>query len=285
MTESTLVDMKKAGKKLGNNIILENVSLEIKKGETIGIVGTNGSGKTTLLRLIAGLSYLSEGELKVMDKQVKPGMMGSLPENIGVLIETPSFINHETGLENLNNLAQIRKKISKQDVKEAIQKVGLDPMSKKKVKQYSLGMKQRLGIAQSLMETPSLVLFDEPTNGLDQEGRELFYKYVQGLKKQGTGYVFVSHHEHEIEAFCDRVLRIENHTLVPLEKEKKISIQLMDSADVGKVLSVAPNSTMEKQEDGKPVMLVPFTKGTDEEIDNFFKEIAVEYKRLKRDHE
>lgn len=285
MRELPLIEMINASKNLGKHTILENVSFQVRKGETVGIVGTNGSGKTTLLRLIAGLSYLSKGTLNIMGKQVKPGVMGGMPKNIGVLIEAPSFIGHQTGLDNLNNLAQIQKKISKKDVQDSIRKIGLDSSSRKKVKQYSLGMKQRLGIAQALMESPPLVLFDEPTNGLDTKGRELFYEYVQDLKEQGTGYVFVSHHQHEIEEFCDRVLKIEDKTLVPQYHTKNIPIQLMNPSDVEKVLSAAPSATMDRHRREKTVMLVPFFEGTDEEVYRFFKKINVHYKRLKRDSE
>lgn len=283
-TEPPLVNMEKAGKRLGENRILKNVSLQVEEGETVGVVGTNGSGKTTLLRLISGLSYLSEGEIQIMGKTLKPGILGNLPGDIGVLIETPSFLNNQTGLENLVHLAQIKKKISKEEIKEAMRKVGLSPESKKKVRQYSLGMRQRLGIAQALMEKPSLVLFDEPINGLDSGGRELFNNYVEELKKQGTGYVFVSHHEHEIEAFCDRVFKIEDETLVVERKIKNVPIQLVNSVDVEKVLTAAPDATMGDRVNEMTVMLIPFSEGTKEEIDKFFKKIGVEYLFVDKDY-
>jgi len=208
------VKFKKVGKTIKQNEILENVSFEVNRGEVVGIIGENGSGKTTILRLASGLSYATSGEVSVSGKIIKEGLWGELPPKIGILIETPTFMKDLTGFANLKYLSKIRNEITTEDIKKAMRKVGLEPENKKRVGAYSLGMRQRLGIAQAIMEKPDLILFDEPTNGLDQEGIERFEKIVYELKKKGTSFIFVSHSMHEIEKLCDRVLRIEKKEVV-----------------------------------------------------------------------
>src|SRR5699024_9592689 len=137
---------------------------------------------------------------------------------------------------------------------------------------------------QALMENPSLDLFDEPINGLDSGGRELLNNYVEELKKQVAGYVFVSHHKHEIEAFGDRVFKIEDDTLVVERKIKNVPIQLVNSVDVEQVLTAAPDATMGDRVNEMTVMLIPFSEGTKEEIDKFFKKIGVEYLFVDKDY-
>lgn len=198
--------------------ILKDVSFEVKKGEVVGIIGENGSGKTTILRLASGLSYANEGEIFINGKIIKAGVCGNLPARIGILIETPTFMKDLTGFANLQYLSKIRNEITVSDIKEAMKQVGLEPGNEKKLGAYSLGMRQRLGIAQAIMEKPELILFDEPTNGLDQDGIKLFEEIVLRLKKTGTSFVFVSHSANEIERICDRVLKIEHQTIVDCEK-------------------------------------------------------------------
>lgn len=214
MLKDKLLIFDKVNKSIKENIILSDISFDLEKGEVVGIIGSNGSGKTTILRLASGLSYASKGKIVVNNKELKPGLCGELPNDVGILIESPAFLQNLTGFENLNILSKIRNKINKEDIHAAIILVGLNPKDKKKVGQYSLGMKQRLGIAQAIMENPSLVLFDEPTNGLDEKGMELFEQIINDYKAKGTGFVFVSHRSEEIEKLCDRVFKIEDHTLI-----------------------------------------------------------------------
>ena len=215
----TRVEFRGVYKKIKENEILEDVSFKVEKGEVVGIIGENGSGKTTILRLASGLSYTNEGSISINGKVIKAGKWGDLPPRIGILIETPTFMKDLTGLGNLKYLAKIRDEITEKDIVIAMRQVGLDPENKKKVRAYSLGMRQRLGIAQAIMEKPDLILFDEPTNGLDQEGVELFAEIVCSLRDDGTGFIFVSHSASEIERLCDRVLRIESKSIVALKRQ------------------------------------------------------------------
>jgi len=208
------VEFRGVHKTIKQHQILRDVSFEVKTGEVVGIIGENGSGKTTILRLASGLSYANEGEIFINGKIIKEGLLGDLPAKTGILIETPTFMKDLTGFANLQYLSKIRNEISTSDIKEAMKQVGLDPENKKKVGAYSLGMRQRMGIAQAIMENPELILFDEPTNGLDKDGVALFEEIVGRLKKSGTSFLFVSHSANEIERICDRVLKIEHQTII-----------------------------------------------------------------------
>ncbi|WP_232337230.1 ABC transporter ATP-binding protein [Thermoactinomyces sp. CICC 10523] len=173
---NNLVEFTKVSKKLGNKQVLNDINLTVASGEVVGIVGPNGCGKTTLLRLVTGLIYPDRGEVRVSGRAVRLGLIGELPASVGALIESPAFLPQLSGLKNLTILADIQQKINEQAVREAIKRVGLDPDNRKPVKSYSLGMRQRLGIAQAIMKKPNILLFDEPTNGLDQEGKILFFR-------------------------------------------------------------------------------------------------------------
>ncbi|MCC5893980.1 MAG: ATP-binding cassette domain-containing protein [Alkalibacterium sp.] len=207
------VSLQNVTKQFKNELILDDVNLTIQSGETVGIVGSNGSGKTTLLRLIAGLSYADKGTIVTNDKILTPG---ELPSEVGILIETPQFFKSLTGYDNLKYLSRIKNVLSDEDIKQTLTLVGLDPTSKKKVSTYSLGMRQRLGIAQAIMEKPTLILFDEPTNALDEEGAATLKSIIVNLKKCGTSFLFVSHSRVEIAELCDRVFKISSKQLVEI---------------------------------------------------------------------
>lgn len=244
-------------KKINDHIIIKNINLSITEGETVGIMGTNGSGKTTILRMAAGLSYPTEGEIHIKGEKLSPGYSGKLSSNTSALIETPTFLPYWSGFQNLLYLSKIRNCITEQDIKEIMKQVGLDPKSKKKFRTYSLGMRQRLGIAQAFMERADLVLLDEPTNGLDKTGKALFSELVVNAKKVGTTIVFVSHNDDEIKSLCDRVLKIEDNLVVEEQSYQEVKIKLQRSEDIANVLRIVPASYLDKDSIDDIIMIVP----------------------------
>ena len=213
LDNNNLVSLKNITKKFKDTIILKNINLNINKGEVVGIIGTNGCGKTTLLRIIMGFIYPCKGEVIINGNKIIPGCLGNLPTKVDALIENPSFLNQFTGFKNLSLLAFIRNEVNSIKIKEVMRKVGLDPDNKKTVSKYSLGMRQRLGIAQAIMENPSLVLFDEPTNALDTDGINIFTNIVKEMVDKGTSFIIVSHRKEDIDNLCDRVYMIENASM------------------------------------------------------------------------
>lgn len=207
----SVIEVKNVTKKWGNNTVLNSVNLTAERSEIIGIIGHNGSGKTVLMKCICGFITPDSGEITVSGKRL--GKDIDIPNNIGLIIETPGFLPNFSGFSNLWQLAKIRSKISKNDVREVMEKVGLNPHDKKHVGKYSLGMRQRLGIAQAIMENPDILILDEPMNGLDKNGvndmRQLFLQ----LKSDGKTMIIASHNSVDIDVLCDRVFEIEKGVL------------------------------------------------------------------------
>lgn len=226
MSKNSIIEFKNVSKKIGSKDILSDISFEVNKGEVIGIIGSNGSGKTTLLRLASGLSYSTSGEIRFNNKMLKPNKDIGIPHNTGILIENPIFIQNMTGFKNLYYLSKIRNEIGKEEVLNSMKKVGLDPNSKKLVSEYSLGMRQRLGIAQAIMENPDLLLLDEPTNGLDETGFSLFEDIIEEFKNKNSGIIIVSHDMNSIKRFCDRVYLVEDKKLILQNKIKHFKVEL-----------------------------------------------------------
>ena len=206
------VEVTNVSKKYKDRMLVDNVSFEVKKGEILGIVGLNGSGKTVLLKCICGLMEYSSGTIKVNDKII--GKQCEYPKSMGVIIETPGFLPYHSGIKNLEYLASLRKKISKQDIKDVLVKVGLGGEEKKLVAKYSLGMKQRLGIAQAIMEDPEFLILDEPMNGLDKEGIEDVRKLLLEMKAEGKTMIITSHNEEDIKVLCDKVIEMDKGKMV-----------------------------------------------------------------------
>jgi ABC-2 type transport system ATP-binding protein len=190
-------------KKIKENLILDNICLSLKKGEVYGFCGINGSGKTMLFRAIAGLIHLTEGEISVFSKRI--GVDVSFPENLGIIIESVGFWPDYTGFENLKLLASIRNSINENQIEESLYQVGLSPKDTRKYKKYSLGQKQRLALAQAIMENPELLILDEPTNALDEEGIERFYSIIQKERERGTTVLIASHNKADLYQLCSRV--------------------------------------------------------------------------------
>lgn len=206
----SLLELKNVIKTFKRKRILHGVSLEADKGMIIGISGANGSGKTTILRLLAGLVYPDSGKVFVGNQQLQ---VGDIPQSVGVLLETPVFINNRTAIDNLMLLANIRGAIKQSDIEKWMLRFGLEEDKNLKVKTYSLGMNQRLGLIQAMMEKPEVLLLDEPTNALDDYYKTIFYDTLLEAKANGTTAVIVSHDQIELAKLCDRVYRIEEGRL------------------------------------------------------------------------
>lgn len=210
------VEVINVSKTIGNIKILDNINFNLEKGKIYGFFGRNGSGKTMLFRAICGLIKPTLGEIKINGKTLHRDI--SFPESVGVIIESPGFWNHYTGFENLKMLASIKQLITDAEIKQALVKVGLDPEDKRTFKKYSLGMKQRLAIAQAIMEQPDLLVLDEPTNALDEEGVELTRKILLEEKNRGATILIASHNKADIEILSDLKFRISDGMLAEFQK-------------------------------------------------------------------
>lgn len=180
--------------------ILKNIDLKLQGGKIYGLYGSNGSGKTMLLRAIAGLIRIDSGSIIINGKQLHKET--DFPESIGVVIENPQFWDGYTGFKNLKMLASIKKKINNDAIRNTLERVGLDPSDKRTVKKYSLGMKQKLGIAQAIMESPDIILLDEPTNALDKKSTENIRSIIAEEAARGAIVVVASHVEADLD-ICD----------------------------------------------------------------------------------
>lgn len=212
--KENILELNKLSKKIGNKSIIDNVSIEVKKGEIFGLVGPNGSGKTTLIRMIVGLISKSEGQIKFNGEDVSNNINKVL-DKIGVIIENPDMYPYLSGYMNLYLFSKMSlNDIDKERVDLILKKCGLDEVKFNKVKTYSLGMRQRLGIAQALVHDPNLIILDEPTNGLDPSGILELRDYLKELKSSGKSIVISSHLLSEMQLICDRAAFLEKGKVV-----------------------------------------------------------------------
>ncbi len=202
-----MITVKDVSLKIKKDMILKDITAEFTDGKIHGIIGRNGSGKTMLMKCICGFIKPTEGEITVAGKKI--GTDCDFPESIGIIIETPEFIPYYSGFKNLKLLADIRHKITDDDIRRSMELVGLDPKLKKSVKKYSLGMRQRLGLAQAIMENPDLLILDEPMNGLDKDGVGDMRRYLLNLKEQGKTILIASHSAEDIDVLCDTVVEMD----------------------------------------------------------------------------
>ena len=198
-----IIEIKEYNKFIKNNDKLKNININLEKGKCYGFVGTNGSGKSMLFKAICGLIKSNEGYIKVNGKII--GKDVDFPSNVGALIEYPGFLGNFSGLQNLKYLAAINNKITDEEIIKFMVLLDLDPNDKKKVKNYSLGMKQRLGIIQAIMENPSIVILDEPMNALDKNGIDLVRGIIKNMKSQGKTILLASHNVMDINLLCDEI--------------------------------------------------------------------------------
>ena len=212
-----IISVKNLSKDFGQERVLHSVTRDFEKGRIHGIVGNNGSGKTVLMKCICGFLIPTEGEVIVNGKRV--GKEVDFPPGLGLIIETPGFLPNMTGVKNLEILASLNKKIGLEEIAAAIRRVGLDPLMKKPVGKYSLGMRQRLGIAQAIMENPSLLILDEPLNGLDKHGVREMRQLIKGLKEQGKTILLASHNQGDIDELCDTVCEMDAGVMTMIREE------------------------------------------------------------------
>lgn len=197
------IEIINASKKIGRACILNDVSMELRGGMVYGFQGPNGSGKTMLMRLISGLIRPTSGEVWINGKKL--GVDMDFPKEIGLLLENPAFIEGYTGFKNLALIAQLRNTANRDDICSALRDVGLDPSDKRKYRKYSLGMKQRLGIAAAIMEQPEIIILDEPTNALDDDGVERICNLIRREKDRGALVVISCHDTLTLQAVSDEI--------------------------------------------------------------------------------
>ena len=208
-----IVQVESVSKSFGGAEVLRNVTVNFEQGKIHGIVGRNGSGKTVLIKIICGLIHPDSGKVTVDGKTI--GHDVDFPQNIGAIIEAPGFLESISAYKNLEYLASLRGTIGKAEIRNAISAVGLDPDEKKHVGKYSLGMKQRLGLAQAIMENPPILILDEPMNGLDNDGVTEMRKLLLQFKESGKTIIIVSHSTEDIAVLCDTVHEIDKGRLSP----------------------------------------------------------------------
>ncbi len=211
------ISVRNISKDFGQERVLKSVSRDFETGRIHGIVGNNGSGKTVLMKCICGFLLPTEGKVIVDGQQV--GKDVDFPKDLGIIIETPGFLPNLTGVKNLEILASLNKKIGLSEIADAIRRVGLDPMMKKPVGKYSLGMRQRLGIAQAIMEDPSLLILDEPLNGLDKHGVREMRDLIKSLKEDGKTILLASHNQGDIDELCDTVCEMDAGNMTMIREE------------------------------------------------------------------
>lgn len=206
------IELNNITKSIKGTTVLEDISLRFEGGSVYGLKGKNGCGKTMLMRTICGLIKPTQGTVDINGKQLWKDM--TFPESIGALIENPSFIDRYTGFDNLKMLANIKGIISDEQICDALRSVGLDPADTRKYRKYSLGMKQKLGIACAVMENPDIVILDEPINAIDADGALLVHDILDKLKKLGKIIIIACHDADEMDALADKIILMEQGRII-----------------------------------------------------------------------
>ena len=222
MMTDTVLELKNLTKNLGGKNVVEDLSLSVKKGEIFGLLGPNGAGKTTTIRMIVGLMKITKGNVFVNHMNLKDNFSKAMSE-MGAIVENPEMYKFLTGYQNLIHFARMAKtEVTKERIDEIVKIVDLQDAINKKVKTYSLGMRQRLGVAQALLHQPSLLILDEPTNGLDPKGIQEFRHYLRNLTKDGTSVIVSSHLLSEMQLICDRVAILQHGRLISVDTIEEV---------------------------------------------------------------
>ncbi|WP_144561467.1 ABC transporter ATP-binding protein [Bacillus mycoides] len=208
--QQSIVKVDRLTKRIGSKTLVENISFEVKKGEVVGLLGPNGAGKTTLMRMMVGMIRMTEGEVWIDGQSVKQEFE-STAAKVGAVIENPEFYPFLSGYENLTYFGRMNGNVTEERIDEVVQLLGMGQVINRKVRTYSLGMRQRLGIAQALVHNPDVLILDEPTNGLDPNGIHEMRMYIKKIAhEQGKAVLVSSHLLSEVELMCDRVIIIQH---------------------------------------------------------------------------
>ncbi|BDG37044.1 ABC transporter ATP-binding protein [Saccharococcus caldoxylosilyticus] len=240
-----LLQLKNVRKDIGKKTIIHDLSLEVFPGEVFGFLGPNGAGKTTTIRMIVGLMGITSGDVLINGISIQKDFEKAI-QHVGAIVENPEMYKFLTGYQNLLHYARMTKGVTKERINEVVKLVGLEKRIHDKVKTYSLGMRQRLGLAQALLHRPSLLILDEPTNGLDPAGIREIRDYLRKLaKEEGLGIIVSSHLLSEMEMMCDRFAIIQHGRLVGIESVQELSKQaqkvLLTVEPVEQALTVIKN--------------------------------------------
>ena len=242
----TILECENLNKKIGKKDILKNVSLQIQESDILGFIGPNGAGKTTTIKLILGLQKINSGKVKINGFDIEKQFEKAI-ERVGTIVENPDLYMYMTGLDNLKMNAKLYKNVDNKRIEEVVKLVGLENRIKDKVSKYSLGMRQRLGIAQAILHKPNLLILDEPTNGLDPEGIKQLRDILTKLaNEEKMGILISSHNLAELESFCNKVTIIQNGEIIEtstLEDAKRVEgrilyeIELDNTNDLEKIIN------------------------------------------------
>lgn len=236
---NTILKCENLNKSFGKKKILKDVSFTIKKGDILGFIGPNGSGKTTTIKLILGLNSIDSGNVTINGFDIKKDFESAI-KGVGAIVENPDMYMYLSGYENLKLVANMYN-VSSSKIDEVVKLVKLEGRIKDKVSKYSLGMRQRLGIAQALINSPNLLILDEPTNGLDPEGIKELRDLLKNLaKKENIAVLISSHNLAELDSFCNKVCIIQNGTIIESNEVKKLKKEVSNSTYIFEV----SNSTL-----------------------------------------
>lgn len=213
----TVIECKDLVKDIKGKRIIDHVTLHLESGKIAGLKGVNGSGKTMLMRLVSGLITPTSGSITINGKRL--GKDITFPESVGILIENPAFLDAYSGFDNLKLLASIQNRIGEEEIRAILAKVGLDPQDKKKYRKYSLGMKQRLGIAAAVMENPDIIILDEPTNALDSDGVAMLKEILHEQRERGALLLLSCHDLATLKELSDEMYLMESGALRPYQEE------------------------------------------------------------------
>jgi ABC-2 type transport system ATP-binding protein len=232
MSQAPVVRLQNVTKVIGRRTIIDRVSFEVHPGEVFGFLGPNGSGKTTTIRMIVGLMGMTKGDIRILDHSVRSEFSKAIV-HVGAIVENPEMYKFLTGYQNLLHYARMNPSITKERIQEVVELVGLQGRIHDKVKKYSLGMRQRLGVAQAVMHRPKLLVLDEPTNGLDPAGIRELRDYLRRLAQdEGTAVLVSSHLLSEMELMCDRVAILQKGQIIDV---RSIRGQAVDQATLEQV--------------------------------------------------